>query len=399
MTRKVAVIGVGDSIPARRRPDATYLQLAYDAASAAMKDAGVTAKEIQCGFFGTAIEAFCRQYLIFDKVVQTLGWTQKPMITFVNAGGSSAGGINSAYWSIVSGQYDLVMVLGGDKTSDADVPGHPGFQNIVVFGLDNTFEMPLGSGHAFFAMMGQHYMHTYGVTEEQIAKVSVKNHGNALLNPHAQSPKKITVEDVLKSTPVCYPIKFLDCSVISDLYGALIFASEEKVKELKIDTPIWIEGIGYANDASYLGYREVLNPGFDLSHPPALASAGRQAYEMAGIKDPQKELDIVELQDGFTFLELISYECLNFCKWGEGGKLIDEGVTELNGELPVNPSGGCLGHAHGYGGAGIVTMAEVVKQMRGECGDYQIKPIPRVGLCESMGGSSMTVAGVQILRR
>ncbi len=113
----------------------------------------------------------------------------------------------------------------------------------------------------------------------------------------------------------------------------------------------------------------------------------------------RKEIDVAEIQDGYSWLELMSYEMLDFCGEGEGGKLIDEGVPYLGGELPVNSSGGCIGHGHGYGGAGLMSLVEVVRQLRGECGAYQVKPIPKVGLSESMGGSAMSVAGVQILRR
>jgi acetyl-CoA acetyltransferase len=122
------------------------------------------------------------------------------------------------------------------------------------------------------------------------------------------------------------------------------------------------------------------------------------AYQMAGIKNPHKEIDVAEIQDGYSWLELMTYEMLDFCGEGQGGRLIDEGVTYTVGELPVNASGGCIGHGHAGGASGLMSLVEVVRQLRGECGQYQVKPIPKVGLSESMGGSAMSIAGVQILK-
>jgi acetyl-CoA C-acetyltransferase len=122
------------------------------------------------------------------------------------------------------------------------------------------------------------------------------------------------------------------------------------------------------------------------------------AYQMAGIRNPRKEIEIAEIQDGYTWLELMTYEMLGFCGEGQGGRLIDEGLTYIEGELPVNASGGCIGHGHAGGAAGLMSLVEVVRQMRGECESYQVTPIPKVGLSESMGGSAMSIAAVQILK-
>jgi acetyl-CoA C-acetyltransferase len=398
MSRRVAIIGLSTIRPVRRRHDVTFYQLAYDAAKGALDEAGVTRDDVDCFLFCTANENFNRQPLIFATVAEALGLSRKPLMTFSEAGGSSGAAIGVAHALIASGQADLVLAVGGDKTSDADVPGHPGFNNIIIFGCDNLYEVPLGMQIGQFPLLCQAYMSTFGITEEQAAKVSVKNHGNAMLNPDAQSPRKLTVEDVLKSPMLAYPIKFFDCSLISDLYQGVVFASEDKVKELKV-TPIWLDSWGLAVDSTKLGYREVMNPGTKLCHPQCLRNAALQAYKMAGITNPRKEIDVAEIQDGFTWLELITYEMLGFCGEGEGGRFIDEGIPYLGGELPVNPSGGCIGFGHGYGGAGLLTLAKTTQQLRGECGDYQVRPIPRTGLAESMGGSGMSVAAVQILRR
>ncbi|MDY7035658.1 MAG: thiolase family protein [Thermodesulfobacteriota bacterium] len=399
MGRRVAVVGISDMKVERRRPE-TFFELAFDAASEAMNDAGVAPKDVFQCFYATACENFNRHPLIFQTMVDTLGWVGKPLIVFSNAGGSSAGAISCAYSKILSGEVDIVLVIGGDKLSDADVPGRPGFWNLILYGTDSFFEQPFGAsiGLGQMALVISHYKHTHNITDEQAAKVSVKNHGNALRNPNAQLPKKITVEDVLQSPVLSYPIKVLDCSLVSDMFSALVLASEDVAKKLS-STPIWLDGYGYANHAAKLGWRQVLNQTTELHDFYCVSESSKQAYKMAGINNPLKEIDVAEIQDGYSWFELMEYEDLGFCGDGEGGKFIDSGITQFDGDLPVNPSGGCIGHGHAYGGAATLAVAEIVKQLRGDCGDYQVKGRPETGLALSMGGSGLNVCSVQILRR
>jgi acetyl-CoA C-acetyltransferase len=397
MTNRVGVVGISNMKCERKRPDVTYWQMIYDAAKEAVEDAGVDPQEIPICLYGCATEIMMRRFIVAPSISEVLGWSGRSLIVYCNAGGSTGAAIRDAYHYISSGQAELILVIGGEKISDADVPGHPGFHNIVVHGNDNTFEMPFGTAVAQFGMLCQSYMHTYGITEEQAAKVAVKNYSNALLNPTSQVKKNYTVEDVLNSRVIAYPIKALDCSLLTEVNVAAVFASERIAKTLKKQS-IWVEAVSYANDTDKLGYREVMNPGTKMCQPQCLRKAGQMAYEMAGIKDPRKEIDIAEIQDGYSWLELMTYEALGFCGEGEGGKLFDEGVTYRDGELPVNSSGGCIAHGHAGGAAGLMSLVEVVRQMRGECGTYQVKPVPKVGLSESMGGSGMSLAAVQILR-
>jgi len=398
MNNKVAVVGISDMKATRRRDDATFFQLAYDAAREAITDAGLTKDDIDHCFFATANENFNRQPLMGIYIAEALGWAQKPLYEFTNAGGASGSALTTAYNFVASGQTDLVLVLGGDKISDADVPGLNGFQNLIVYGLDCIFEAPFGAPLGQFALLCQAYMSIYNITEEQAAKVSIKNHGNAMLNPNAQSPMEITVEQVLESAPIAWPIKFLDCSLVSDIFAAVVLASEERAKDLTED-PIWIKGMGHANDVGKFGWREVMNPGMNFGQAPVMWAAAKEAYRMAGITNPIEQIDVAQIQDGFTWLELITYEMLDFCDEGGGGRMIDEGLTHLDGKLPVNPGGGCIGHGHAYGGIGMFDMAEVVKQIRGQAGDYQVTPVPNTGLVETMGGSGLTVSTVAILGR
>ena len=398
LSNRVAVIGISDTKAARRREDSTFFQLAYEAARQAVGDAGLTKDDIQHCFFSTACENFNRQPLMGIYIAEVLGWSGKPLYQFTNAGGASGSAICAAYNYVASGQADLVLAVGGDKISDADAPRLNGFQNLIAYGIDSIFETPFGAALGQFAMLCQAYMSIYCITEEQAAKVSVKNHGNALLNPNAQAPLKITVDDVLESPTIAWPIKFLDCSLVSDIFAAVVFASEEKAKELT-DNLIYVRGVGHANDVGKFGWREVMNPGATFGQAPVMKAAATEAYQMAGISDPPSQIDVAQIQDGFSWLELMSYEMLGFCGEGEGGRWIDEGLTDLGGKLPVNPGGGCIGHGHAYGGIGMFDVAECVRQLRGAAGDYQVRPIPEVGLVETMGGSAISVSTVVILGR
>ena len=187
----------------------------------------------------------------------------------------------------------------------------------------------------------------------------MKNHGNALLNPLAQSGMKLTVDDVMNSRRVAGPIKMFDCCLYSEGAAALILASEDRAREICAN-PIWIEGVGSSNLRSYM-------PDFDhLGRLMCQQQSSQRAYKMAGIRDPRKELDFIETHDLLTGVELMSYAELGLCEPGEGGRLIDEGFTERTGPLPVNPSGGMIGCGHVAGCSGISRIGEITRQTRGE---------------------------------
>ncbi|MCK4964677.1 MAG: thiolase family protein, partial [Dehalococcoidia bacterium] len=213
--------------------------------------------------------------------------------------------------------------------------------------------------------------------EEQCAKVSVKNHGNAKANPYAQLPLDITVEDVLKSRVLADPIKLLDASPISDGACAIIIA-EEKTAGERCSKPIWIKGIGHCADAYHLGDR-------DLAEVDALVSAAGRAYKMAGITNPTDEIDLAEVYDAFSYMELMWMEGLGLCGRGEAGNMVDSAVTELGGALPINPSGGVLS-AHAVQVAGLARIAEAVLQLRGEAGARQVEG-SKVALAHGIEGA------------
>jgi len=284
---------------------------------------------------------------------------------------------------ILSGRYETALVLGlckGTENPDNDLITH--------FYTDPFYQRQLGLNETFAAgLQMRMYMDRYGITEEQCAKVVVKNLGNALRNPYAHVKKKVTVEEVLNSKPVLEPLKEMECAPKSEGFVALLLASEEKSKKLT-DKPVWIKGFGSSMDTFYLGDRNLLN-----GH---LNKAAKQAYDRAGITDPRREIDLVELTEPYAFQELLWTEELGFCDRGEGGKLIDSGITQWSGGLPVNPSGGVLA-TNPYVSRGLYRAAEVVLQIRGQAGERQVDKKVKTGLAHGTHGFAGQFHAVAIL--
>jgi acetyl-CoA acetyltransferase len=231
-------------------------------------------------------------------------------------------------------------------------------------------------------------MHAYGTTEQQFGKVAVKNHHHGSLNPKAHMQKEITLETVLCSKYVAWPLKLYDCSLISDGASCIIIAKPELANKYT-DQPVHIIGSGQASDVIGLYERE--------SYTSLMSTklASKAAYEMANIKPNQ--LNLAEVHDCFTIAELIAYEDLGFCKVGEGGKLIDSGATKLGGRIPVNTSGGLKSKGHPVGATGTAQAYEMYLQLTDQAEKRQVKDA-QVGLTHNIGGSGATAA-VHIYRR
>lgn len=251
---------------------------------------------------------------------------------------------------------------------------------------DPFYQRPVGLEEASAAaLQASQYMNWYGVSEEQGARVAAKNLRNALFNPHAHRKMRVTVEDVMESPVTAYPLRELMCCPASDGACALILANEKRSKELT-DAPVWITGINWRVEPYFLGDR-------DLLKNQALKAASEKAYEMAGIKNPLKDLDVAEVCEPYAFQELLWYEGMGFCKKGEGAKLIDDGVTEMGGELPVNPSGGVLS-TNPFCARGAIRAAEGTLQLWGKAGERQVADAEKalVHSTHGLGGQLHLVA-------
>jgi acetyl-CoA acetyltransferase len=393
--RKVAVVGVGITKFGSRRPDATFWELAYDAVRLAMEDAGFkNLSMVDSAVIGMFHDMLARQVAPEDHIYEYIGMADKPGTRVAGGGATGAVAARVGFMEVASGLSDMSIVVGTEKFTD--VLNTAEQLKTIGYILDNNFSpASLGTtGFNSFAPQIQRHMHEFGTTEVQMAKIAVKNRKNALNNPNAHGGKVITVEDVLKSRMIGTPYKFYDCCLYSEGAAAIIFACEEKAKKFP-KKPVWITGIGSATAAGRAGDRPRV-PGH--STYISIVQAAKQAYKMAGITNPLKEIDVAEIHDAFTGVELMTYEDLGFCEKGKGGEFIDKGMPEMAGALPVNPSGGLLGFGHPIGGTGIWQIGMITNQIRGEAGKMQVKngKVKR-GLAGNGGGEGMCNYVVHIL--
>ncbi|PKL37225.1 MAG: propanoyl-CoA acyltransferase [Spirochaetae bacterium HGW-Spirochaetae-1] len=362
-----AIIGIGmTSIEGNKVRD-TFADMAWEAVNKALDDAGMTIDDI-------------------DNVVTTSNdfWDGRTISCMAVGDASGAAHKNV---SCVEGDgtfgafYGLTRVLSGSYGTTlvtAHTKGSQSISSLITNGaFDPIYERSMGMDMiTACAMQANAYMHRTGATAEQLAMVSVKNHGNAKKNPLAQLPMDITVQDVLKSEMIADPLHKLDCSPVSDACCAIIIANGDRAGKYK-GKPVWVKGVSFYSDAFFFGDR-------DLSKAPSLEKAAQKAYAMAGIKNPGKEIDVAELYDAFTYQELLWLEAMGLCGDGEAGKLLEKGEFNVGGRLPVNASGGLLS-GHPVIAAGLIRMAEVVKQLRGEAGAYQVAKA-RTGVAQGVNG-------------
>jgi len=387
MERKVAVIGVGHS-RFGLRSDATIQEIAFEAVKDAFEDAGIRQKDVELSVVGTA---GTRTYELMPAVPinEYAGLQEKGPLRVEAACATGSAAVHTAYVNVASCQVDVAMAIGVEKMCEVEtatsmaVGGRAG-NYLWEFHLFGT------SFPAYYALHATAHMAKYGTTEEQMAKVAVKAHKYGAMNPHAHFQGEITLEKALKSRVITWPLKLYDCCPISDGAAAVILASEDKVKKLKVETPVWVDAVGFSSDTSNICRRD------DYVGLKAAARAAQMAYKRAKIA-PQN-VDVATVHDCFTIAEIMAYEDLGFCKKGEGGKLLDEGQTEIGGRIPVNVDGGLKSKGHPLGATGCSMIYELTKQLRGEAGKRQVPLKNYVGLAHNVGGTGH-YAYVTILRR
>jgi acetyl-CoA C-acetyltransferase len=283
---------------------------------------------------------------------------------------------------ILSGEYKTVLVVSITKCSE--VPSVYTLTNLMA---DPFFQRPIGLNEAVTAgLQAREYMDRYGLTNEQLARVVIKNLANAQKNPYTHRSGEFSINDILSSPMMVYPLREMDIASTSDGACAMLLATEEIARSLT-DTPVFVEGVGWSVNSTFLCDQDLLNG--------TLPKAAEMAYRMAGIKDPLREIDVAEICDTTSFNEILWLEQLGFCSTGKGGQLIDEGVTTMSGKLPVNPSGGLLG-ANPYVARGLIRIAEAALQLKGEAGNHQVANVSK-GLAHSVHGLGGQLHSVVIL--
>jgi len=389
--RKVAVIGVGHSKFGNRN-DVNISELAFEAVKPSLEDAGAAAQDVEFMALGTTgAGAWYEELLPAVVVAEYCGLTKAGLVRCEAACASGSAAFFSAYSAIASGQAELTMAVGLEKMKEIDTPtaiewiGRAGYYLWEFHNFGLTFP-------AYYALYANAHMAKYGTTEEDLALVAVKNHKYAAMNPVAHFQKKITVDDVLSSMVIASPLKLFDCCPVTDGAASVVLASEEKVKELKIDTPVWVSGIGYSSGTANLSKR------LDYVGLEASVLAAKRAYKAAGVTPNQ--LDFAEVHDCFTIAEIMAYEDIGLCGKGEGAKLIREGQTEIGGKIPVNVDGGLKAKGHPIGTTGCSMIYELTKQLREEAFEKgrQVPLKNYVALAHNVGGTGH-YCYVTILRR
>ncbi len=374
---RVAVVGVGQT-KFDEHWEKSLRDHSTEAGAIALRDSGIDGKDIQSLYIGNmSAGRFIGQEHLAALAVDQAGLTPIPATRCEAACASSALAFREAYFSILSGEYDIVMAAGAEKMTD--LKGTDAIATLMGAG-DQEWESAIGLTFAgLYALMARDHMQKYGTTREQMAMVSVNNHKNGVLNPLAQFPAEITVEKVLKSPLISDPLRLLDCSPITDGAAAVILVSEKIAK--RFENPIWILGSGQASDTLALHHRK------SMTEIIATRVAAKKAYDQAGLKP--KNIDLAEVHDCFSINEIIAIEDLGFCDKGKGGKFVEDGKIARDGERPINPTGGLKSIGHPVGATGVRQVADVVKQLRGEYGNLQINDA-EFGLALNIGGSGAT---------
>ena len=381
MIREVAIVGAGWSGFRSITPDLSYKELMYEAAVQAYEEAGIDPRR-DVDSFVTVAEDYNEGTSIFDEYVpDQLGALQRPVQTIP---GEGIHGLAASVMQILTGHFDVVVVEGHSKASNILTLPY-----ILAFAFDPVFNRPLAAHPYYVAGMEMlRYMAETGTTPYECARVAAKNRTNGLLNPLAGYGAVISAEDVLASEPVAEPLTRLECAGHSDACIVFVLAEGATARALT-DTPIWVRGVGWANDSPWLESRS-------WGEARYARDAAQMAYRTAGIKSPRAEIDFAEVDDTFAYKELQHLEALGLCPPGAAGGWTAAGGTELSGEFPVNPSGGALGQGHLLDATGLARTLEVVLQLRGEAGQRQIEGA-EVGLAFGWRGVPTTGGAAVIL--
>jgi len=383
--RDVAVIGVGMNKWGELW-EKSMRHIFVEAALMAIEDAGID--HIDSLYIGCMTSGlFVGQEHLGSLMADYLGTGSIPATRVESACASGGAAFRLGFMDVASGMSDIVLVGGVEKMTD-------------VGGGDATFALSTAADQEYecyqgvtfpglYAMMAHRHMHQYGTTRKQLAEVAVKNHHHGSMNPNAQYPFQVTVEQVLESVMVADPLRILDCSPITDGAAAAILCPLEMARKMTKKPIVAVIGSGQATDTIALHSRE------DLIWLSATAKAAEKAYKMAGLGP--EDLDLVEVHDCFTIAEICVIEALGLVKKGQGGSAAESGLTALGGKIPVNTSGGLKSKGHPVGATGVAQVVEAVEQLRGEAGDRQVQGA-KVALTQNMGGTGGSTA-VHIFKR
>lgn len=379
---KIAVIGISCT-KFKEHWDKSLQDLLAQAQLEAIKDAKIFPQQIEAIFTGNMCSGiFSGQLHLGSMAAENLS-LNTPSTVIEGACASGGLALRAGILAIQSGLHNVVMVNGVEKMTDLDTEQ---ITTGLMAAANEEYEHSVGATFAGLnALIAKRYMYEFGLTREQLAAVSIKNHKNGALNPLAHFQKEICIKNILTSTIIADPLTIFDCAPISDGAASIILSTPEFAKKLLEKRPdqkiVYIIGSAQASDTLALNCRE------KLTEFKANKIAAQIAYEMSNITPQQ--IDLAEIHDGFSITEIISLEDLGFFETGTAGKATENGETSLNSKISINPSGGLKAKGHPVGATGISQAYEVVIQLRGQAGERQVKNA-KVGLTHNMGGCGTT---------
>jgi len=389
---KVAIVGMGCTQFGEMWEKGAE-DLMVEAFGEALADAGLEKNDIQAAWLGTC----------FDEVnvgksgiplASTLKLPYIPVTRTENFCATGTEAFRGACYAVASGAYDIVLALGVEKLKDTGYGGLPEFGSVM--GTRNRLIFPSITAPGAFAMMATSYFAKYGIDPEAgrrtLARISVKSHHNASLNPKAHLRQEITVEQALKAPMIAWPLGLFDCSGVSDGAAAAIICRPELAKKLRAD-PVYVKALQVAVSPG----EELIYTRWDGTHVETTFRAAAKAYAEAGIKNPRSEISLMEVHDCFSITELVTYEDLQISPQGQASRDVEEGFFDLDGGIPCQTDGGLKCFGHPIGASGLRMLYEVYKQLQGQAGLRQVKN-PKLGLTHNLGGfPAFSVAAVAIL--
>ena len=375
---KVCVIGAGSTKYGKLQE--SIADITVQASVDAIESAGIEPKEIEAGYISNVFGVADKQVHLGPVVMSNLGIPEKPSLSIESACGSGSVAFREAFANVAGGFYDAVLVTGVEKVT------HTGTEwTTTYFSYCSDFFYEGQAGASFpglFASMARAYLTEFKATEEDLAMVAVKNHDNGFLNPKAHLRKKITIDDVMNSAVVASPLKLYDCCPFSDGASSVILCNEKFAKQ---HTKNYIRVIGSGRGGS----PAALQGRNHLTTIPSTKIAAEAAYKMAGIKP--KNVDFAEVHDCFTIAEIVDTEDLGFFDKGKAVEAVRDGKTRLNGEIPINPSGGLKSKGHPIGATGVGQVVEVFDQLTGRAGERTVKDA-KIGLAHNFGATGASCA-------
>ena len=369
--RDVVIIGVGMTRFGKFLEKSLH-ELANEAVWNAVKDAGIPPKDIQIAYVANSLASQLTDTkgIVGQQVLAAAGFYGIPIINVENACSSGSTALRNACLEVASGNFDVALALGVEKLFCDDTAKSANAMSNGTPYAKFGFMFP-----ALYSMQLRKWMEKYNVTQRHFAKVAVKNSKNGALNPNAQFRRALTVDEVLNARVIAYPLTLYMCSTMGDGAAAAIVCSRKAARKYTSKPLIEVAACELVSGTPWYPNKP---------HTPLESRASRQAFEKAGIGP--KDINVAEVHDGMAPAEMLIYEELGLCKEGEAGRWVDEGVTEITGKLPVNPSGGLAAKGHPVAATGLAQLAEIVWQLRGEAGPRQIQNNPKVGITENAGG-------------